>query len=466
VKTVQLPDFLLELKKITRSEQPLYLVGGAVRDFLLGQPCKDFDIVLSENVHRTARKYADQMNGAIYTLDESRHAYRVILGQKPLQKTIIDFVGMQGKTIDEDLMGRDFTINAMAIDIASPSVVIDPYKGGRDLQEKKLRPVSAYCFSADPLRVIRAVRYAVNLDLKMETVTSELIRDAVPGLKNISFERKRDELFKIFDGRNVYTALYLLGHFHVFEHIPLRVREDFQTTLDMSRVLEEIIGWLTGAIAVEKQAAFHEVALFLQLGKFQDKFRQHYLAKNSSDRTRKGLLFLLHTLEPDSHSRAISSLHSLHLSAGEVNSADRFYSGYPEFRCLLFAENQPTPVKIYDFFRATEISGVDLIVSCLAEYRTRMGVDFSQDEWLRLLDRAQLLLSAWWEKPEIVTPSPLLTGDEIMEHSLLKPGPGIGECLDALIHQQVAGRVKTKKEALDWLASFLEKPQKYKIKVG
>lgn len=452
---VQLPAILNDLINMNSSEQPLYLVGGAVRDNLLDRPCRDYDIVCARDVHATAKRFADKSRAEIYTLDGERMTYRVLIGQGSDQKIVIDFATMQGKTIEDDLGARDFTINAMAVDLAEPAGIIDPYKGGRDLQERWLRPVSVHSFHADPLRVIRAIRYAVDLDLKLKPETSVLIREATPGLTGVSKERKRDELFRILDGRNVHTAFSLLQHFRIFSFIPLIVKDDFPGVLSESRVLEELLGWVTGGRGLEKQAAFHQVSLFIQLGRFKKKLQEHYFTENTAGRTRKALLFLTTLVDSEEEILCKTTYENLALTVEERHTIENYCRYLAVCDALFQSHEELAPVKIYDFYMATGSTGVDLVFACLAKYRARPGVDFSHDEWLQRLSTAETLLEAWWERPEIVHPEPLLNGDEIMQRSGLAAGPIIGRILDALVHQQVAGVVSTKKQAGDWLARWL-----------
>lgn len=461
---MQLPGFLVDLNQIVMTNQPLYLVGGAVRDFLLGKSCKDYDLVCSSDTRGIARKFADKAQAAIYALDGERNTYRVLIGLGSAQQTIVDFATMQGATIEEDLAKRDFTINAMALALDAPQTIIDPFKGGRDLQGGYLRPVSENSFTTDPLRVIRAIRYAVDLGLKLEPETSELLREAVAGLDFVSRERKRDELFKLLDGRNVHTAVFLLRHYEVFSHIPLNVEGDFSEVSNRCKVLEELLGWLTGTKSVEKQAAFHQVSLFVQFGRFKEKFQEHYLLENLSGRTRKALLFLILLTGEELHTLKQSDLAALALSVDEIKAVEKFYEGFSECEQLSDSPQRPTPVEIFYFFQKTGATGVDLVVYNLVRYRARIGVEFSHDEWLRRLQFANLMLSAWWEHPDLVHPEPLLNGHEIMQSSGLSAGPIIGEIHDALLHQQVAGKVTTKKQAVDWLASWLVDNNKRLIK--
>jgi poly(A) polymerase len=154
-----------------------YLVGGAVRDSILGRENKDLDIVCSGDTRGIARKVADATHGSFFVLDDARNTCRVITETSFGDRIVYDFVQMRTSIIN-DLSERDFTINAMAIDLRKLDYVIDPLKGGRDLQEKWLRPCSPTSFLKDSVRVIRAVRYSVNLKLKMEKSTQSLLAEA------------------------------------------------------------------------------------------------------------------------------------------------------------------------------------------------------------------------------------------------------------------------------------------------
>lgn len=452
---MQLPEFLLDLKSIVQSEQPLYLVGGAVRDFLLGIPCKDYDIVCTADTQKIARQFADKQKGDFFTLDETRKTYRVLVERGSAQRIEIDFATMLGESIEEDLEKRDFTINAMAVAINNPGQIVDPHKGGRDLQEKWLRPVDSESFIADPLRVIRAIRYSVNLGLKLEPTTSSLIRNAVEGLDLVSSERKRDELFKILNGKRIHTSVMLMRQFGILDYFPFHMDQDISHLIDLCRELEEVLDWLTGSKEIEKQAAFHQVSLLVQLGRFTKKFQDHFLRENPSNRTRKALLFA--TLLACAKSEALfnDNLRALTLAACESEAIEKYRRGREGCDRIINYPTGLSPKQIHEYYQNTGSAGVDLVISNLAEYRTRLGAEFSQEVWMNRLMQADALLDAWWEHPEIIRPVPMLNGDEIQQLSQLMPGPIIGELLDELVGLQLTGTIKTKEAALKWLASWI-----------
>jgi len=447
---VRFPEIIKRINKFTSPDQPLYLVGGAVRDYLLGQPCKDYDLVCTGDVRKIARQFANLVGGDFYMLDEQRNTCRVLVDEQAGTRTILDFSVQRGNTIINDLAQRDFTINAMAVDLNEPDKIIDPYKGGRDLQEKWLRPVTRDSLRDDALRVIRGIRYAVALGLKVEPQTVKLFEEAVPVLTAISIERKRDELFKILDGEKVHVALQLLLHFDIFKVIPLRIRADHMEALDQSRVLEEVISAITTTMPGHKQAAFHITSLMLMFGQFKAALQDHYFKENSSGRSRKALLHLSALLDGSSGYTKNEIRDGLALSVDEAEIIDTLI-GCRDYSDQLLAGDVPSALETYHYFKETGSTGIDLVFFSLACYRARIGAEQGQGEWLKRLENAGQLVSAWFTQPTVVHPHPLLDGDEIMHELDLTPGPCIGEIMENLTCDQVSGKIRTKEDALEWL---------------
>ena len=117
---MQFPDFIKQLASLTEPSKPLYLVGGAVRDALLGKPCSDFDFVCAQDPRPMARAFANRNHGNYFILDEERLICRVLIDSAEVPDLIVDFAIMRGENILEDLARRYFTINAMAIDLNQP----------------------------------------------------------------------------------------------------------------------------------------------------------------------------------------------------------------------------------------------------------------------------------------------------------------------------------------------------------
>ena len=146
-----------------------YLVGGAIRDELLGRPVLDVDVACREP-KSAARAYAAEQGGAVVPLSERHGAWRVAYRDGHS----VDFTPLPG-SIEDDLAARDFTVNAIARRLDSGEDV-DPLGGRADLEARTLRAVSGEAFRADPLRLLRAVRLEDELGLRMDPGTEELVR--------------------------------------------------------------------------------------------------------------------------------------------------------------------------------------------------------------------------------------------------------------------------------------------------
>ncbi len=190
---------------LATSSPSLYLVGGALRDRWLGVETRDFDFVVPGEARNAAERLARDLDARYVLLDEDWGVARLVwsppgLDQEPLW---LDFASMRGGSIQEDLQQRDFTCNALAMQIRpegerNPPVWEDPTGGSKDLRARLVRMIHSTRLREDPLRLLRAFRLACVLDFRIEHRTLEAIHTAREGITSVAAERTRDELFKIF----------------------------------------------------------------------------------------------------------------------------------------------------------------------------------------------------------------------------------------------------------------------------
>lgn len=170
--------------------QPAYLVGGAVRDAMLGRSSGylDLDFVLPTNAVNTARTIANHYQAGFVLLDAERQIARVVFPQ-----ATADFAQQEGISLETDLRRRDFTVNAIAYNPHTREL-IDPLQGCTDLQQRLLKMVSPQNLQDDPLRLLRAYRQAAQLDFTIDANTESVIRQLAPLLSQVAAERVRVEL--------------------------------------------------------------------------------------------------------------------------------------------------------------------------------------------------------------------------------------------------------------------------------
>jgi hypothetical protein len=181
---------MLELAAEILAGRDAFVVGGTVRDELLGRPVLDLDIACAEP-EQTARAYADRAGGAPFPLSATHGGWRVALeGGRT-----VDFTPLRG-SIEHDLATRDFTINAIARPLAGGEHV-DPFGGRADLDERTIRAVGAGVFEADPLRLLRAVRFEEELGFALERRTERLIREQAKLVTRPAGERTLEVLTRL-----------------------------------------------------------------------------------------------------------------------------------------------------------------------------------------------------------------------------------------------------------------------------
>ena len=179
----------------------VYLVGGCVRDAILGRRVRDLDLAVPGDGLRLGEALANSLRSPFVPLDDADRTGRVVLRRR----YTIDLSSFKGRTLDEDLRKRDFTVNAMAIRLSDfldgrPSI-IDPCHGAKDLAARRLKAVSRESFRDDPLRMLRAHRIAGQYHLRITPETVSWIKASKDGLRDVSGERLLYELALILGAR-------------------------------------------------------------------------------------------------------------------------------------------------------------------------------------------------------------------------------------------------------------------------
>ena len=187
--------------------QTAWLVGGAVRDRLLGRDTDDLDVVVEGDPRVAARALAGAVGGAAFELSGEFGAWRVVAGQGKWQ---VDVLALAGAGIEEDLARRDFTVNAIAEPLAGGEA-IDPFGGADDARRGRLRMVSPDAFADDPLRTLRLARFACELSLAPEPETLAAARAHAAGLAGVAAERVFSELRRIVVAPAVLEGLALMS---------------------------------------------------------------------------------------------------------------------------------------------------------------------------------------------------------------------------------------------------------------
>jgi putative nucleotidyltransferase with HDIG domain len=468
----------------------LWLVGGCVRDVLLNRRIHDVDVVAHGEALRVARAWAERWQAAFYPLDAERGVGRVIL-TTPDQRLTLDFATLRGDSLEADLRARDFTINAMAASLTEPEALIDPLNGLRDLRGKLIRACSPTALSDDPVRGVRAVRLAAQLDFKLDKDTRALIRASASALPNISAERRRDEFIKCLGGQRPAAALRALDLLGLLDALVPEARDlkgvaqsaphvydVWEHTLMVITRLAEVIALLGPVHDVDAASDLTLGLISVRLGRYRHQLTTHLNQRLSGDRPARWILMLaalLHdigkpaTRSESEHGRihfwnhpeigaeiAAKRLTRLRFSADEIKRARLIVAHH--MRPLLLA-NEPSLSRraIYRYFRDTDEAGVEIVLNAIADYLGTHGDHPPpQAEWAAFLEVCARLLEAYFEKPaEAVRPPALVSGHDLIEQFGLESGPRLGQLLEALREAQATGEAPDREAALAFVRKKL-----------
>ena len=499
----------LVLKFANRSSRKVFLVGGCLRDLLLGRETKDFDFVPEGNAKKFAMGVASELGGSFVPLDEKNRIYRVVkqeISKKKGKETFnLDFSQLRGKKIEDDLLLRDFTIDAMALrldriegypNIFKPGklpskIIVDPSGGMRDLEKKVIRKTSPRIFDDDPLRLLRGYRLAATLGFAIQKETENEIKEKVDLIKHVAQERIRDELLRILSASESYRYIRRLNKVGLLSRIIPEIeimREKPENyyhreglwghSLETLKSAEEIVCTLAKLFPgmsrkisthlrervfgeVERETLLKWAAIFHDIGKpkriIKDEGRVRFFGHEEA-----GTSLVTEIMERLRFSnRAIKIVEKMvqhHMRPGNLSEAP-----------------QLTDRAIHRFFRDLSEDGVDTLLLSLAdrysyrkilpERRRKLAVEITRKSIKKHEKTVIKMLRRYYYHKERILPKPLIRGDEIMESFNLPQGPLIGKLLTRVGEAQAEGKLKNRQEALQFLRKVLKKRKFMKLSV-
>jgi len=463
-----LQDFLLE----SGFNHAVHIVGGAVRDAYLHHPVKDLDLV---TVHgqgiRLARRIADKFGGDVFVLDTPRDIARAFI-DTPHGRLTVDVSGYRGDSLADDLALRDFTLNALAVDLLGDTAqLIDPLNGEADLRARLLRRCGESSIPDDPIRALRAVRQSVQLGARIEPQTLADIRQHASRLYLTSPERVRDELYKIFDLPKPQTALRIaeaLGVMAVVLPDTATLKTQRVGYTDAWAHALNVIEHLTLMVSAfspkrtdETAATFSTGMLVMGLDRFRKQIWAHLSQPLANGRSVWGLHMVAALLYPlaDSPARAESlaqeALDRLRLSVDEQGRLEAVLTHH--HHAAFEGGVDVDPLTAHRFWHTLGARGVDVCLFMLARVQAEEGVAIDQDAWITRVARVRGLLDAFFMQHDtLIAPTPLLDGKALMAALNLSAGRVVGELLTLIREAQVTGEAKTVEDALALARAYLE----------
>jgi poly(A) polymerase len=452
---------------------PAWLVGGATRDRALGRDTSDLDIVLDSSPATAARAIARAAGGAAcFELSEDFSGWRVVARDRSWQ---VDVQPMRGGSLAADLQLRDFTVGAIAEPLDGGASIYDPLGGLGDLAARRLRMASPSAFAEDPLRVLRLVRLALDLDFEPDPDTARAARAAAPELERVSGERVFMELRRILASPRALDGLALMDSLQITDAVlgELETLRGVQQSRYHHRdvhghtleVLEHVLELQSDPAAVLGVAELAAPVRALLAEPLADELTRgealrwgallHDAAKPLTRATRadgRGVTFLGHDAAGAELARSV--LERLRVSerlrahvAGLVRHHLR----------LGFLVHAPQPLArrtVFDYLQTTAPVEVDVTLLSVADRLATRGERAAEaiDAHMRLA-RPMLVDALRW-RAEGPSP-PLWRGDELAVALDIPTGPRLGEVMRELAAAQYAGEISTLEQALAHARSFL-----------
>lgn len=451
------------LTKITETfDNEIYLVGGAVRDFLMGKSSLDRDlIVMDENAKDFALKVKDLFDAAFVPLDEENKIYRLVL---PDKINYLDITNPIENSLEKDIMRRDLAINAIAVNLRTFEVV-DMCGGITDIKNHTLSLISEHNFEDDPLRLLRVYRFQAALGFELTSATVHAVCSLAHLTTKPAVERINAEIIKLFGGKYADKALINMDKTWVLEEIFPFVKELKQVPpnthhhLDLFHHSVETVK----QIQLLYEEASEEVKSHLDEVDFGGASRLAHL-KLAGFMHDIGK-FSTWTIEEDTGRHrfikhddvgaklAAPILKSMNLSNKQVNYVVSMIKNHIYPSQLMSApeidfSSSAGEKAMMRYIRKMDDNVIDNIILAKADRLSARGEAITEEMVANNLSNLDRLLAFYLRIRETLEPLPiLLNGNDVMKLLNIKPSRELGKIMDALHEAQLSSEVTTKEEA-------------------
>ena len=461
-----------------------YMVGGVVRDTLLGRATKDIDVVVAADAQSTGLGLASFLGGRSVPLDEAREIVRIVVpGDEGV--TFVDLNSIHDG-IEQDLKRRDFTLDALAVRLGDTTIqlsgkdLIDPHGGLSDLRAGIIRAILPSVFEEDPARLMRAPRLSVQLGFEISEDTAGQIRSDAYLVTKVAPERIRGELLQLLAVPGATSSLRCLDDLGLLcELIPelaeaRGVAQPKEHHWDVFNHMLETAGQVE---TVVQGGPRHNGFVANTVPSFKS-MNEHFAEEVSDGHTRLTLIKLAGLLH-DIAKPATKSVDSTgrvrflgHHTEG-AETADRILKRLRFSRrgvelVRLMVENHlrpaqmaqpgelPTGRAIYRYFRDLGEAAIDTLYLNMADYLAARGPALRHQEWSEYCRVIGHILREGTERKVPESLPKLVDGHDIMGAFSLVPGPNVGLLLGLVQEAYASGEISTRDEALDLVKANLD----------
>jgi poly(A) polymerase len=467
-------DILKHVRKLLETPQRqlprLYLVGGVVRDWLLGKETKDIDIVC-KNAKKISETVAGIKKAAVIAFEKKADepCYRII--DRDHKEFVIDISEMRGDTINEDLKFRDFCINAIAMEIIPEGVsktLIDPLGGQNDLKQGIIRLCSDHAIKNDPLRMLRAIRFSAELGFTIENDTAVSISEQAFRLKESAPERVMSEMLRIFTVPNCTPYIRKMDQLGLLEVVfpeiqPMKACT--QNSYHHQDVWNHSVSVLENCetILIHPESYFGDQSCFvldclkkndrLPLLKMAGLF--HDIGKPSTRKINPEsgrITFYGH----DAKGKDILSHMAIRLKMSKKSRMFLEMLAAEHLHVVNLSEFGVKKSTIIRFFRGLGDDAVISIILSMADTKSKMGPSAIESKKKAHLDWCQKIIVEYFSSiKKQIEEKNLIDGQDLIKIGLV-PGPKFGNILIKTRQAQDSGMLRNKQDALDFIKLMIE----------
>lgn len=447
----------------------VYLVGGYLRDYFLGEVPEDIDFITSADPERVAMEVASRWKGKGFSLHEGERTHRVVIGDRGERRRTLDFSHIKGLSVEEDLSYRDFTINAMAVEVDRlveeelrlPRDLIDKHYGWRDLSRGILRECSNESFLMDPVRLVRAMRFRHLLALEYEERTLNHMKKYASLITKVPGERITVELMETLlspDTSRIFAELESTGllqyvfpdltetvgmdqnayhHLDVWSHTLLTMEELDRILAEPGEVFPEhaarIEEWMRQTLQdLQPRSSFLRLAAL-----YHDAGKVETFSRDDAGR--------IHFYSHQRHSRdaVLKLAERLRLSRKASEYLENTVGKHMDIG-LAVSEHAPAR-QLRKMIARLGDELVDIVLLSTADRYATRGSLSTQEELELYVGICKRLLDAYFHERDV---PPLIGGRDLMNELGISEGPAIGEILKEVRIAQMEGALKSRNDAL------------------
>lgn len=444
-------------------DEEIYLVGGAVRDFLNGQNSYDRDLlVLNTDVKEFSMRLAEFFDATFIELDSENEIYRLVLRDK---ENYLDITKPFKNLVEEDLKHRDLTINSIAVNLKTFEL-IDVTRGAEDFRHGVLRCFDEQSITDDPLRLLRFFRFQAIYGFEIEAQTFEWIKKHRNLLTKPAIERRNYEIIRLFSGKFAHKALLSMDeagileelfpfvceykkvppnthhHLDLFHHLVETVRQIQvlydEAPQDVKKHLDAV------DFGAQSRAAHLKFAGFLHdLGKFStwmiDEDGRHRFIKHDDAGAKMAKEFLTRAKFSKKQIAYLTSMIKNHIYPSSVMCS-------PEVNDKIMMR----------FVRKMTDDAIDVITLAKADRLSARGEAVSDEMVETNINNLTRLQNFYLAKKDSLNLEKLLTGEEIMAILDIQAGPQLGAIIKQLTEAQINGDVVTKLDAENFIKTIVK----------